>query len=79
MKTAPLFLLLLISVGCAPKETARIEPGADLYANKCGGCHRLYKKESFQGEKWKEIMARMKIKAHLNETEEKLITQYLTK
>ena len=49
-----------------------------LYREKCGGCHALYEREKYQSEEWRSIIIRMEKKAHLDESQSKLILQYLT-
>ncbi len=55
-------LLLALAVALAACD-ARLPdpdtPGAQLYATRCGGCHRLYAPASLTAEMWKVTVARM--------------------
>jgi len=48
-----------------------------LYKDKCGGCHALYEKEKYSNDEWESVLVRMEKKAHLDESQSKLIRQYL--
>lgn len=54
-----------------------LNTGKQLYINKCGSCHRLYKPDQFSTEKWLEKMPDMEIEAKLTNKESELIKQYL--
>jgi len=71
-------LILIILTGCAAQPHDNLGTAEYLYKNKCGGCHKVYNKDSFSGEKWSKILSSMKIKARLTETEEHVIKDYLT-
>lgn len=73
---ALLFLLISCSSSSKNKPT---ETGSVLYKEKCGGCHRIFKKEEFSKANWKIIFPKMETKSKLNELESKLILDYLTK
>ncbi len=53
---------LLLALTCAACDARLPEPesaGAQLYAIRCGGCHRLYAPQSMTGPMWKVTLARM--------------------
>jgi hypothetical protein len=58
-------------------QPARDEPGRDLYANKCQGCHRLRRPEDYSQTQWPALMDRMAIKAKLTPREKELIESYV--
>lgn len=75
-----LFLFLLFAAaGCSsPNIQSADAAGEDLYKNKCGGCHRTYKKEEYKPAEWEKIVREMKGKSRLTEAEELQIIKYLS-
>lgn len=74
-----LLIILLFVIGCST-QTSYIKNGqygSELYSEKCGGCHRLYKKNEYSKTEWMQILQIMKIKARLTEKEYLIIEQYL--
>ena len=51
--------LALVAAACDAKLPEPETPGAQLYAARCGGCHRLYAPGSLTAEMWKVTVARM--------------------
>lgn len=74
-----LFLLFLIAAaGCSTREVHSADAaGEDLYKNKCGGCHRAYKKTEYKPAEWEKIVKVMSAKSRLTEAEERQIIKYL--
>ncbi|MDN3672275.1 cytochrome c [Flavobacterium branchiarum] len=74
----------------APKVVDVVEPvksvesipvvasGQSLYDKNCGGCHKLYKPTAFSKEDWKPILVRMQKKAHLDDVDMALISDYIS-
>ena len=54
-----------------------LHKGKEIYAEKCGQCHKIYKPEKFSVKQWGEIMAVMAPKAELSEVEHEYIFRYL--
>lgn len=54
-----------------------LRKGREIYAEKCGTCHKIYKPEKFNVKKWEEIMVVMAPKAELTDTEREYIFRYL--
>ena len=77
-------LLLLGSAGCAPKPLPELGSSAEqLYARRCGGCHRLYLPSTMTSAMWAEQVAAMQLKmaqagvAPLSNSERREILDYL--
>ncbi len=75
-----LFLLILFTAaGCSTREVHSADAaGEDLYKNKCGGCHRVYKKTEYKPAEWEKIVKAMSTKSRLTEAEERQIIKYLS-
>ena len=58
-------------------DSAYLMNGYDLYRNKCGGCHYLYKPYSFSTEQWTDILPVMSDKAKLSKEEYNCIEKYI--
>lgn len=56
---------------------AELTKGHDLYASKCGKCHKLYPVDSRDAKQWKEVLGVMGPKAKLDDNEVQLIHRYL--
>jgi hypothetical protein len=54
-----------------------LQKGREIYAEKCGQCHRVYKPEKFSLKKWGDILAVMAPKAKLTEIEQEYIFRYI--
>lgn len=48
-----------LAAGCDARLPEPESPGAQLYAARCGGCHRLYAPSLMTAEMWKVTVARM--------------------
>jgi hypothetical protein len=46
-------------MGCDARLPEPESPGAQLYAARCGGCHRLYAPGAMTSEMWKMTVTRM--------------------
>ncbi len=55
----------------------QLNKGLQLYADKCGSCHALYKPREITPARWTEMLPEMKTKAQLTDKEYDLITRYL--
>ncbi len=54
-----------------------LNKGRDIYASKCGKCHKLYAVESRDARQWKEVLGVMAPKAKLSDAETDLVYRYL--
>lgn len=54
-----------------------LNKGRDLYASKCGKCHKLYPVESRDARQWKEVLNVMAPKAKLTDVETDHVFRYL--
>jgi mono/diheme cytochrome c family protein len=77
-------LLLLGSAGCAPKPLPELGSSAEqLYARRCGGCHRPYLPSTMTSAMWAEQVSAMQLKmaqagvAPLSNSERREILDYL--
>lgn len=61
----------------ADADSTYLIQGRELYINKCGSCHYLYKPEMFSAQKWKHEMVEMQNEAKLNEEEFNKVRTYL--
>jgi hypothetical protein len=52
-------VLLVACLGCNPRLPDADSPGARLYAERCGGCHRLYAPGLMTEEMWRITVKRM--------------------
>lgn len=77
-----LLLLAAPSLACAtalpPAPDPALEPGRELYAGKCHGCHRLYTPSKIDSKKWPSILDKMAVKAKLSPEEAARIDAYVT-
>jgi hypothetical protein len=48
-----------------------------LYADRCSGCHRLYRPQQYPENEWPEQVTNMRRKAHLTDEEVTHITRYV--
>lgn len=51
--------------------------GYDLYKNKCGSCHYLYKPDRYTPEQWNHLLPEMKKEAKLTDEEYNYIKKYV--
>ena len=81
------FTVLLAAVACSlaacataldPAPDPSFEPGRDLYAAKCGGCHRLRPPSKIDSRKWPTILDRMSVKAKLTPEQKTAIDAYVS-
>lgn len=74
-------LFLLVFAACSNEKSIKQGngnlSGEQLYKEKCGGCHALYKKDQFTVGDWDTVIARMEKKARLDNLQSKLIREYL--
>lgn len=56
---------------------ADLEVGKSLYENRCNKCHDLYEPKDFTAEEWKPIMAKMQIKAKIDNAQTASIYNYI--
>jgi len=52
--------------------------GKSLYENKCNTCHGLFNSTDFTKEEWGPIMAKMQIKAQIDDAQTAKIYNYIT-
>ncbi len=74
-------LFLLVFAACSNEKSIKQGngnlSGEQLYKEKCGGCHALYRQEKFGTGDWDSVIVRMEKKARLDEYQSKLIREYL--
>ena len=58
-------------------EKTKYPQGRDLFASKCGGCHKLPYPSQFTVSQWDSILVPMKTKAKLTDEEEIMILNWL--
>ena len=68
-------LILLFIVGCASAIYSSKEE--KLYVEKCSGCHRLYSMTEFSKEHWLKEFDEMTKRAKLDETEKRVLWNYI--
>jgi hypothetical protein len=75
---------LSTSPGFSAGRTPRAEDVADsltmgeeLYAEKCSGCHRLYRPKRFKRARWERVLVDMKPQAKLTQPEYEYIRTFL--
>jgi len=59
MRRAFLTLVPLLLVACSVELPDPDDPGARVYRNRCGGCHRLYAPQSMTFGMWQVQLERM--------------------
>jgi hypothetical protein len=81
---AAMVLLLLGSGGCAPKPLPELGSSAEqLYAGRCGGCHRPFLPSTMTSAMWAEQVEAMQLKmaqagiAPLSSSERREVLDYL--
>ena len=62
---------------CDDMSIEKLQAGHQLYVNKCGKCHYLYRPNRFSEEKWLSKMPDMKLEAKLTDEEIDLVTKYI--
>ena len=79
-----MLLVLACAGGCAPKPLPELgSPAEQLYANRCGGCHRPYRPSSMTAAMWDEQIVAMRTKIAqagqppMSNFEERQILDYL--
>lgn len=55
----------------------QLNSGFNLYSDKCGSCHKLYKPQEISSQRWTKVLPDMKIEAKLTEKEFELISKYV--
>jgi hypothetical protein len=55
----------------------QLTSGFNLYSNKCGSCHMLYKPQEITEDRWAKVLPDMKVEALLNDKEYELISRYI--
>ena len=74
---------LLLAVGCGGQLPEPESPGAQVYARRCGECHRAYAPPSMTWPMWQYQLGRMHLlftqlgRPWLAPDEERLITDYI--
>ena len=63
--------------GNAPLSAEWVEPGRQLYLNKCARCHKFYDPRSYPEAEWRTWMHKMSRKSKLHPDQEALLTRYL--
>jgi hypothetical protein len=61
----------------AGTDSVALHQGYDLYVNKCGACHVLYRPTKFSEEKWKKEVPDMSPRAHITPQETEMILRYV--
>jgi len=69
--------LALAPVNGNNMDIESLDNGYNLYVNKCGSCHYLYRPTRFSEEKWKMEVPKMAGKAKLSQEQQELVLQYL--
>lgn len=90
MKKISLLCLILGTLfSCAPKNITQVEKteptfpnqateqGAQLYAQNCGKCHRLFEISEFPKERWDKVLPPMIKKARLSEEDGLKVTEFV--
>jgi len=66
---------------CSESYFANVETtypeGRELYISKCGGCHRLHKRNEFTAAKWDSILVSMQKKSKTSNEQIKRIFNFL--
>jgi cytochrome c2 len=76
-------LLMLISVfsailsSCAVSQKVQDKTGTQLWGENCARCHNAPGPGEFNDASWEVIGTHMRVRAHITETEEKKIIDYL--
>ena len=60
-----------------PASGRETEAGRALYADKCVGCHRLYRPDRVTAGKWPALLEKMAAKAKLTPEEEQAVLAYV--
>jgi mono/diheme cytochrome c family protein len=58
-------------------DSVSLRHGYELYINKCGSCHTLYRPTKFREEKWMKEVPNMGDSAHLTNAETETILRYV--
>lgn len=58
-------------------EKTKFPEGRELFASKCGGCHKLYSPDQFTAAEWDSLMSIMKNKAKLREEQKNKIYNWI--
>lgn len=80
-----LFVLALGTLGCNASLPEPESPAAQLYKQRCSGCHRLYAPSILTAEMWQVIVARMEQQIQrsgrppLSADEKRMLLDYLQK
>ncbi len=79
MRSISVLILLFFLISCSSTSKSETsDKGEVFYKEKCGGCHRIYKKKEFGKADWENIFSKMKAKSKLSDSESRLILYYLT-
>lgn len=68
---------MIFSSSCAVSEKINNKTGTQLWGENCGRCHNAPGPGEFSAANWDIIGMHMRVRAHLTETEEKKIIDYL--
>jgi len=55
----------------------RVAQGKSMYENNCARCHKLFATTDYRQTEWAPILTRMQPKAHLEDNEMALISEYI--
>ena len=61
----------------AGTDSLALRQGYELYVNKCGSCHMLYRPAKFTEEKWMKEVPDMGARAHLSAEQTEVILRYV--
>lgn len=56
---------------------ASLQLGRTVYSERCGGCHKLYRPNTFSEKKWLHEIPEMAVKANLSSREKQLVEEYI--
>lgn len=58
-------------------DAQQLESGRRVYISRCGGCHSAVSPAKLSGERWRQQVALMSPKAHLQDPEKAWVIRYL--
>jgi hypothetical protein len=61
----------------AGTDSTALHQGYELYVNKCGACHALYRPSKFTEGKWTKEVPDMATRAHITPEQSEMILRYL--
>ncbi len=77
-----LLLALLLTSACthappSPSGSLPVEPGEDVYRQRCGRCHDYVPPRAYDDEQWRGVVARMQPEAGLSDAEAAALLRWL--